>query len=588
MSRVAIAPAVDCLTPFVDAGILEAADVHFAAMLARIANPSDCVLLAAALAVRAPRFGHVGVDLASVDASVTSADATVDVDALPWPDAAPWIEEVSASELVQTGAGGVGNRVLPLVWEHGLLYLQRYWQFEVAVAEHLRTRSTAERPFSDADPTAVLEELFGSGDEPNLQRDAADAALRYPMTVIAGGPGTGKTFTVARLLAAMSSLGGEELDIALAAPTGKAAARMTEAVKIEVAGSDLAPEVSAHLNAIEASTIHRLLKPRGPGKFAHNASNPLPHDVIVIDEMSMVSLPLMARFLDAVRPETRLVLVGDPFQLASIEAGSVLGDVVESATASKSSNTVVLQRMHRFGAESPIARLAGAIRAGDTENAIALLESGEEELRWVKPDDQGEMARLRSHVVLNAADVMAAAAAGDADAALQAIAELKVISAQRRRPNGVYAWNNYIEARATESGHRLNHEWYVGRPVMVTNNDYRTELFNGDLGVVVQHEGQKMVAFPGVEGIRYFEPARLDDVDTLWAMTIHKSQGSEFEEVIVSLPPDWSPLLTRELLYTAVTRARKKLVVVASEETLQATINSSKARATALEQRLVL
>jgi exodeoxyribonuclease V alpha subunit len=469
----------------------------------------------------------------------------------------------------------------------------------------------------------VLDSLFGAegSGPPDLQRLAARRALAGGVSIIAGGPGTGKTYTVARILAAahrVAEADGEHLTVALSAPTGKAAQRLNEAVRAEVPVlrelGVISAEVAATLNAVEATTIHRLLGWRPGTRYEHDRRNPLPHQLVVVDETSMVSLPLMANLLAAVRPEARLVLIGDPYQLASIEAGTVLADVVgtrggdspgppvtggevpitvETGTAppgrpALSGRVTVLDRMHRFGADSSIAALAQAVRSGDAEAAIGLLRSGGPDVTWVDPDDDDGLEGLRRLVASAGAEVVRCAQRGEAEAALTAAGRVKVLTATRRGPFGLDDWTGRIEAdvRALVPELDRHHRWYEGRPVIVSGNDRINQLSNGDVAVVVRHGDSTAAVLAGPDGLRYLAPSRLDRVETWWAMTIHRSQGSEYPHAVVSLPTVASPILTRELLYTAVTRGRDHLTVVASEEALRAAVGRPVARASGLRDRL--
>ena len=430
-------------------------------------------------------------------------------------------------------------------------------------------------------------------------------ALTPGVSIIAGGPGTGKTHTVARLLAVahlVAEAEGRNLNVALAAPTGKAAQRMKDAVRAEVPALEVSGTITASLAralaGTDATTIHRLLGWLPGPRFDHDRRNPLPHHLVIVDETSMVSLPLMARLLDAVRPEARLVLVGDPYQLASIEAGTVLADVVGPAGESSgdqrpaqsalSGRVTVLRRMHRFGADSTIAALAEAIRVGEADAALALLEGSHADLSWVGDTDRDGVDRIRDLVVDAGVELATAALRGDAGASLAAANRLKVLAATRRGFLGLHDWSERIEVAVGARVPQLQsaRRWYVGRPVIVTGNDRVNRVANGDVAVVVSHDGGMDAAFAGEEGVRYLAPSRLDRVETWWAMTIHKSQGSEFPHAVVSLPQAASPILTRELLYTAVTRARDQLTIVGSEAALRAAIDRPVARASGLRDRL--
>ena len=422
------------------------------------------------------------------------------------------------------------------------LYLDRYWREERSVA-------------------ADLNEMTASG----------------RLEVIAGGPGTGKTTRVARLVAELIE---ETVDrsplIALAAPTGKAAARLQEVVYEHVA-------VGAGL---QAATLHRLLgwRPGSHSRFAHDRHNRLPHDVVIVDETSMVSLSLMARLVEAVRPDARLVLVGDPGQLASIEAGVVLADIVAAGHG-----VVVLEHVHRFG--EGIARLADAMRRGDGDAAVAALRAAPEEITWLATDAHETEAGLelvRDRAVAAGVSVASAAREGAALEALAALGRFRLLCAHRRGPYGVSDWTSRVVGwLSRELELDVEQRDYVGRPLLVTENDYELGLYNGDTGVIVEGPADRPVAAfeRGGEVLR-FSPLRLGAVETVYAMTIHKSQGSQFDTAAVLLPPASSRILTRELLYTAVTRARRELILVGTEEAVRHAVARPVARASGLAERL--
>ena len=622
------------LGAFNRAGVLAPADVHVALRLGHLGGDDDeLVALATALAVRAPRVGHVCADLASVRATAAAdVEEDIDIDALPWPDPREWTDRLVASPLVAVGEEGPDDRPLRLIGT--ALYLDRYWRDEGAVAADLIARSGASRPAADE---AVLVEGLGRlfpDDGAGEQRWAAAVAVLRRFSVIAGGPGTGKTTTVARLLALLEeqaeAAGVRPPLVALAAPTGKAAARMAEAVHAEAQRMDVSDAVRGRLLALDSSTLHRLLvrHPGNASRFRFDRHNRLPHDVVVVDETSMVSLWLMARLAEAVRPDARLVLVGDPEQLASVEAGAVLGDIVGPALRGSAmgeparaelariagtglarvvdppapeSGPVIgdcialLRANYRFrGAQ---ADLAGAIQAGDGDGTMAALSSGDASVRWLPVDvasgglggDVDSLQTVRAAVVAAGRELVEAARAGDGGGALDALGRFRLLCARRRGPAGVAAWNRRIEEWLAEEVDRFAPDgaWYVGRPVIVTANDYSLRLYNGDTGVVVAREdGGVGVAFHRGDELVTISPSRLSDVDTVFAMTVHKSQGSEFDEVVIVLPEPTSRVLTRELLYTAVTRARRRVILVGTEESVRAAVDRPIARASGLTARL--
>jgi exodeoxyribonuclease V alpha subunit len=616
------------LRDFNDAGVLSGADVQVALRLAELGRDDDsAVALAAALAVRGPRLGHVYVDLATIrDTASVDTDEPVDLSALPWPAISDWIERLSKSPLVAAGeSDDASSRPLRLVDDW--LYLDRYWREERQLATNLRTRGDATPEDVATDVLADgLARLF-PGDEDSLQRLAVGAAVLRRLAVVAGGPGTGKTTTVARivaLLAEQADAGGAAAPlVALAAPTGKAAARLEEAVHEEAAGLAVNDSVRAQLSALDATTLHRLLgwRPDSRSRFRHNRLNRLPHDVIVVDETSMVSLSLMSRLVEAVRPEARLVLVGDPGQLTSIEAGAVLGDIVGPASdgllmrpeardrlaaatrqdvpsadpppgISVGDGIVVLDRVHRFG--GGIAAVAGAARRGDADALLDVLAGAPDDVTWIpvdvaEPTAHAELAPVRNAAVTSARAVIEAAVKGDAARAIAALGAFRVLCAHRRGEHGVATWMTRIEGwlREQVDGFAAGGTWYVGRPLLVTENDYGLRLYNGDTGVVVAAGPNRVrAAFERRGEVVVFSPARLAAVDTVYAMTIHKSQGSQFDTGAVLLPGPTSQILTRELLYTAVTRARKHLILAGTEEAIRAAVSRPVARASGLRRRL--
>lgn len=583
-SPTTVVDATGLLAEFNDAGVLHPLDVLSATTVARLHDETDeRVVLAAALTVRGTRYGHVCIRLGTIREAVTvdGQDATV-VDSLAWPDPVAWEQVVRASPL--TGEGG------PLVWSDGRLYLARYFDYEQRVASLIRAR--LDRRPGELDPAVreILEQGLARSGEESTQLQAAIAAMDGGVTVIAGGPGTGKTYTIGTLLAALASTGSTDVArVALCAPTGKAAARLGEAVReraYQVGGTALAEQVEA----ITPSTIHRLLGwSWGRARFARNETNRLPHDLVVVDEMSMVSLPLAAKLLVALKDEARLVLVGDPFQLESIEAGTVLADIVGAAGrgTKTAERIVVLDRVYRFEEDGSISDFADAVRAGDGDRAVGLLEEGGPRLRWIPDRQASGFEGLWQEITEQRIRQVRLADSGDIHGALAALTSVAVLCAHRRGPRGVSRWGQDIETALDERfpGLRWNGEWYPGRPVMITRNDYNLDLYNGDIGVAVKTDHGLRAVFERGD-LRTFPLANLTEHTTVHAMTIHKSQGSQFEQVVVVLPDDESRLLTRELLYTAVTRAREQVWIVGEEAVVRQAIGRSVERASGLSELL--
>ncbi|MDD7939274.1 exodeoxyribonuclease V subunit alpha [Actinomycetospora lutea] len=596
--------ATGLLAAFNVRGVLAATDVHVARRLGRLGGEDDeQVLLAAALVVRALRAGSVCLDLAAVDRTVLAeGDEVVDTSDLPWPDPGPWTAACRASPLVGGDDGTATGRPLRLV--DGLLYLDRYWRQEQQVRETLARRSAAAPPAVDADRLrGALDRLFTQAGPGDAQRRAVAVCTLRWTSVLAGGPGTGKTTTVATLLAVLRDQD-PSLRVALAAPTGKAAARMQEAL----AEVDLPAADRARIDGLSASTIHRLLGPiRGSSRFRHDRHRHLPFDVVIVDETSMVSLTLMARLLEAVRPDARLVLVGDPDQLASVEAGAVLGDLVAAPADPEPEldralervaatgppvrgGVTVLDRTWRF--HGTIARLAAAIRSGDADEAVAALRAGEHDVAFVEDSDltvrdPAGLAELRDDVVGSAAETELAALDGDAALALSRLDEHRLLCAHRRGPYGVTRWAADVERWLLEAGPVADRdeEWYPGRPLLVTANDHDRGIYNGDTGVVIGTPRGPRAAFARGGAPVEIAPSLLDGIATVYAMTVHRAQGSQFARVSVVLPPAESPLLTRELLYTAVTRARVHVRLIGSEDAVRAAIARPIGRASGLRRR---
>ncbi|HEX6246317.1 MAG TPA: exodeoxyribonuclease V subunit alpha [Nocardioidaceae bacterium] len=600
------------LAEFNRAGVLGYADVHVAQRLGDLAGESDAsVLLAAALTVRAVRQGSVCLPLAGV-ATSTAVDglSSAEIQALPWPSGAEWAAALSRSPLVADGPVGPVDR--PLRYVDGLVYLDRYWRQERVVAEYVdRAVRTAPEVVDPGELGPALERLF-PGPAPDLQRLAAVVSAHKRFSIVAGGPGTGKTTTVARLLALLQDVSGGALRIALAAPTGKAAARLTEAVAD--ATSKMPAEDSERLGVLTARTLHRLLgsKRGARTRFWHDRDNRLPYDVVVVDEASMVPLTMMSRLVEALRPSCRLVLVGDPDQLASVEAGAVLGDLVErdvpvGAVAAEEVASLVpddvaalseeqrdaalrggvvrLRTVHRFSEE--IQDLAEAIRSGQPGRLEDVLAKGHACIELVDADPAAGgfvCEPLRADVLSAGRDLVADARAGDAEGALDALERHRVLCGHREGPHGVSWWARQVEEWLTGDidGYAKDGLWYVGRPLLVTSNDYQLGLFNGDTGVVVAWHGEPRAAFRREGRVDLLGPSRLSDVQTVHAMSVHRSQGSQFDRVTLILPPEGSPLLTQELVYTAVTRAKEHVRIVGTRAALMTAIQRPVQRASGL------
>lgn len=489
-------------------------------------------------------------------------------------------EALLASGMASAGGDGAA---LPLVLDSGgRLYLRRYFDYERRLAEALVRRSAPRREPSPADQRPE-----------DTQQHAVEVALRSRLTVISGGPGTGKTTTVALLLARIL----EETPsarIALAAPTGKAAARLLDALRERV--GSLPAAVRERLPA-ESHTIHRLLGVTGdPGRFRHHADNPLPLDVLVVDEASMLDLALAARLLDATPEDARIVLLGDRDQLAAVEVGAVFAELATRADSPLAPNVVWLTRSHRFAADSGIGRLAADINEGEPDRALGWLAANmSPDVAWIDDAGLSLAPAAQERIVAGYAPYLDAlrARTDDRAAAFRALERFRVLCAVREGPRGVRELNRQLgeHARATldhplDPGSRS--PWYPGRPVLVSKNDYVLRLFNGDLGVCLPDEtGALAVWFPERDGtFRAVAPSRLPAHEDAWASTVHKAQGSEFDAVLCVLPEKAGPVMVRELLYTAVTRARTRVTLAGSAEVFRAACLARTQRHAGLLERM--
>jgi exodeoxyribonuclease V alpha subunit len=608
---------------------------------------SDGVLLAAALASHQLGRGHICLDLraALADPGATLALPPEGDDTQSGKPLAllsemtleTWEKSLSESSLVAIGTGNT-----PLVLSSGRLYLRRYWQYMRQVAQGILQRIAGplfppDNPVDNLPENLIdrLDTLFQplrspeelAKTEVHWQSVAAAIAASSAFTVISGGPGTGKTTTVVQLLVLLQGLAmeqGQNLRICLAAPTGKAAARLTESIGSVVS---LVPADIQNRLPMKATTLHRLLGSRPDSRrFAHNSQNPLHVDLLVVDEASMIDLEMMAALLVALPPRARLVLLGDKDQLASVEAGSVLGDICSHAEQAGylpaslawiekntgyclkafagngtelDQHVVVLRRSHRFGKDSGIGELARAVNAGDPERVAAIWSQGfgdivhlnlktlddENFARLVLDGNPGAFVRAGfSEVPVGYRAYLECMHAGPPEdpgaeddwlrSVLNAFGSFQILAAVRKGRWGVEGLNEKsAEILYREGLTGTTEGWYSGRPVMITRNDYSLGLMNGDVGIVLpvaddRGSGQKVlkVVFPMADGaLKKVLPSRLGDVETVYAMTVHKSQGSEFAHTAMVLPDAMNPILTRELIYTGVTRARNWFTLVSPD-----------------------
>ena len=570
-------------------------DRGFADFICRESGSSSSELwLAAALVSSVVGQGDVCLNLADVAGSELSVRGE--------PLVLPTTDRLMVM-LRESPTVGVPGDFCPLVLDGaGRLYLHRYWRYEHDLAQVILAKAASAEPLCEATLREGLPRLFpGSADgETDWQAVAAIAALRKKLCIISGGPGTGKTSTVVKILALMIEQDpARKLRIALAAPTGKAAARLKDSISSMKNRLPCADEVKLQIPA-DVSTIHRLLGAiSGSVQFRHSAENPLPHDVVIVDEASMVALPLMAKLVTALRPDARLILLGDRDQLASVEAGAVLGDLCGNRSAESYSSDfcdlvhrltgstlqgasdaesapaladvlVVLKKNYRFLSSSGIGVLASELNAGNGDRALALLCSDTApDIEWRDIPERSSLKKaLAEEIIDGYRHYLAAPTAGEA---LSRFDVFRVLCALREGPYGVVGVTRLIEEILAEN--RLidtRSRWYQGRPVIITVNDYSMKLFNGDVGIVFpdpELSGMPRVCFPAEGGgVRKVPPVRLPAHETVYAMTVHKSQGSEFDRVLMVLPNHDTAVMSRELLYTGITRAMKEVKVWGAKE----------------------
>ena len=597
--------------------IFTALDVHFAGLVTRLSGKeTEELFLAAALASHYRGEGHICFDL-----SVMAGKKILNED--PGSPVCPNLENWKRS-LEKAEAVGQPGDYRPLILDGTRLYLYRYWDYEKRLIEALKER-TANTPAAAIDEKILkdgLARLFpdNHSGETDWQKFAAFAAALKSFCVISGGPGTGKTFAVAKILALLLEQHKTNLlRIALTAPTGKAAARMQEAIQNAREGLKCSEKIKEAIPA-EASTLHRLLKtiPDSP-YFRFNEQNPLPADVVVVDEASMVDLALLSKLVQAVPRDSKLILLGDKDQLASVEAGAVLGDICDTGndhgfsrqfraayqrvTGEKlgsrkdeqdepeiRDSIVQLRKSYRFGTSSGIGAVSRAVNEGDSNLALSLMnDSRYQDIEWRDlPRPEALPFAIRETVIRGFSDSFKTQTPLEV---LRSFNNFRILCALREGSFGVQGLNWLVEQILRKEGLiQREGSWYPGRPVLVTKNDYNLRLFNGDVGITLRDsEGNNelRVFFPSSEGgVRKFPPLRLPEHETVFAMTVHKSQGSEFTRVLFILPDISARVLTRELIYTAITRAKEKVEVWGKEEVFHAAVSRRIARTSGLREAL--
>lgn len=538
-------------------------DRHFATFIAQFGGDQERVPLAAAVLSRAVREGHICWPIDQRPADLLDNEGS---GSFEWPSARQWQATLAASDAV-----GSPDETKPLVLDSkGRLYLRRYWDYQSRLAQALREKVDQNRAKASS--------------QTDTQDQAIEFAVANRLTIISGGPGTGKTTTVLQILRRLLEQPGiERLRIALATPTGKAAARLEDTIRNGLTRLECPESIKDRIPR-QASTIHRLLGSRGNSVyFRHDNRNPLPIDLLVIDEASMVALPLLCKVFDALPTHSRIILLGDHEQLASVEPGAVLADMVESGATPGSplSNAVVtLTTNYRFGSESGVHHLCNAIRKGQIPEATGVLRKGTHpDLVSREIHDVSELSTSLAKTVLTGFTGLTEVT--EPAHALATLERFRVLTALRRGRFGVEGLNREIERILSEAELIPDsaNAYYRGKPILITQNDHQLQLYNGDVGVLLPDPAvtklpeQLWAWFVGRDNEpRRFAPARLPEHETAYAMTVHKSQGSEFERVLFILPDTDSPVLTRELIYTGLTRARTQVEFWWNEDIFSAAV----------------
>lgn len=563
----------------------------------------DEVLLAAAACISAQRNGNLCLDLSGsnekpflFDEPETGIELTAEL-------RSDWLKALSTCSLVSNG-----HELQPLVLEERRLYLHRFWKYEEEFCHWIREKAKVHYALTD-EAENLLKKILPSGKdlfEINWQEVALILSFLKDLVVITGGPGTGKTHTVLSIIAAHAQLHKDEVfHIALAAPTGKAARRLMES--IEEGRKRLPKDLSAKVAIPEtALTVHKLLGSDFRGSsFKYHENNPLPYDLVIIDEASMLDINLWGRLTKAIASGTKLIVLGDKDQLASVEAGSILGDLcqgrnsfsketakavakvtggsveIEENAPSINDCIVFLTKSYRFEEGSGIQKLAESINKGDSEQVISLLEANKyPDIKWLPntPENISYITKAFGvHHYRKYAD--------ETPQRMQKTAnEKKILCAIRRSSVGVDSINNRIESEIKrEAGFLQNEKWYHGRPIMATKNDPATRIKNGEIGLY--DSKNSTIRFEGEQNPE-ISPARIQHYEPAFAITVHKSQGSEFEDVAILLPNEMNSILSKEILYTSVTRARRNTLVVANKEILKQTVEHSVHRKSGVKQKI--
>ena len=586
-----------------DRGDIRLLDLHIGLFLQQLAGKEKNqphLLLAGTLASAAVGNGHVCQPLNQV----TELPLSIDPSLIPDPDS--WRKTLLATPVV----GQPGEETPLILDEHNRLYLYRFYRHEEQIARDLLTRATGITEVDFQPAGKLLDQLFPTQNETNYQQLAAALALLKPLLIISGGPGTGKTHTVARILALMQSLNKKPLRIGLAAPTGKAATRLEESIR---KAKQSIPSEQAGTVPEQAQTLHRLLGYHpADDDFRYTTKNPLHLDLLVVDEASMIDVVLMAALVQALPAKTRLILLGDRNQLASVEAGSLFGDLCgigepawsaqlcehlrqltgadqlpqATSTSAMADSVVLLRTSYRFQAKSGIGSLAAAVNNGSMSEVDGVLADDFPDLEVHSLTGTRRDNWLQEQIIQG---FQAMVSASSVEKAFAAMEKFRFLCAVRKGPAGVEGINAMAEHVLRKAGLiEQDTGWYQGKPIIIRRNQYEMQLFNGDTGILWNdQDGLLRAWFRRPDNSLYpVTPARLPDHDTAYAITIHKSQGSEFDQVLLLLPEEESRVLSRELVYTGITRARSRLILCSDRKILATAVRQRTRRYSGLAEKL--
>jgi exodeoxyribonuclease V alpha subunit len=635
---------IEAITYLYETGMISKVDTHFANFIAEISEDNDPdIFLGAAMISSATGNGDICLDLGSVSEKQVIKEQNDEVPVI-FPKLDVWLEKLRKSPVV----GNPGEFCPLILDENKRLYLYRYWEYEKILSESIKRR--IKEDVKDIDASLLkksLKRLFPdnlgpekSKNDINWQKVATLTAATKRFCVISGGPGTGKTYTVAKILAILlEQARGDKLRIFLCAPTGKAAAKLSESIKKAKKELNCSDTIKQAI-PVETYTIHRMLKTiPGSPYFRYNSDNLLPADVVIMDEASMVDLALMSKLISSIPMTARLILMGDRDQLSSVEAGSVLGDICDTSGMQMFSREycktiekiageklgrglehgidpsmkvyekgqglcdciVVLKKSLRFTGKSEIWELSQAVNKGDWKPISAILKkniglknNNDRGIKWEELRVSSQKHSIIAEKIIDGySDYIIAK---DPHTALEQFNRFKLLCALKVGPYGAYSLNRLAEEvlkkkKLIRTDMSNEYPWYRGRPVLITKNDYNLGLFNGDVGITMPDPNEGVsdlyVFFPEASGgVKRYSPYRIQEHETAYAMTVHKSQGSEFDHVCLVFPDKDYLVLTRELVYTGITRARKSVLIWGNEDVLKAAVSRRIKRASGLRDAL--